>query len=243
MLEVQKSIGNVSIRVSGESSLEVFKLLAQAHSVFGNIVCGLCGSSDTAPTVRRVKLDSREFDVYEIRCLKPDCGGVLKLGLYSDGSGLFSRQYVELADGSRDYSTRGWQKWQREKPPNVLTRCMEEVESRMEEPGVTEEENPFVEPEPKPTTQQEGKSKERYIRARIVDIASTRGEAPYPWELEVFNLNTKTQESYPCYIGGKLPVKPDDTVKLVITTSLTGYEYIKAIFPDSPAATPKKPAF
>lgn len=111
MLQVIRRLGNSMIKVDGESVLDVFRLLAQAEDIFGNVACGICGSEKVKFQVRRVKLESpaREFDSYEARCL--ECNAVLPFGVHADGSGLFCRAYVEK-DGQRDYSTRGWRKIQ-----------------------------------------------------------------------------------------------------------------------------------
>lgn len=207
MLQVIRQFGNLMIKVEGDGVLDVFRLLAQAEDIFGNVTCGICGSEKVKLQVRKVKLESpaREFDSYEARCL--ECNAVLPFGVHADGSGLFCRAYVEK-DGQRDYSTRGWRKIQEQAEQN-------------EQGEEEKEEEPFLE-------EKERMEKAEVLSGVICGIERMDGTAPYPFELEFLRDGGKPGEEIFLPYFGSLPsfVRKGARAKIVVAQSKSG-RYIK----------------
>ena len=99
-MRVTKSVGNVTTHIERETQKEVFKDLAAFEEVFGEAVCGKCGSENVRCVVR--ENDGNEY--YEMRC--NDCGAKLSFGVHKKGGGLFPRR--KNADGEY-LPDKGWQ--------------------------------------------------------------------------------------------------------------------------------------
>jgi hypothetical protein len=77
--------GAVTISAEGDAK-DVFTELAAAAEVFGNNVCGSCGSEHTIPVVRDV--DGNTY--YEMRCM--GCGCTLGFGQRKADGALYPRR-------------------------------------------------------------------------------------------------------------------------------------------------------
>ncbi len=78
-MKVTKTIGNLTVEFEGETQKDIFKQLSSLEEVFGEKVCGKCGSENLRFIVR--ENDGNEF--YELRCL--DCGAKLAFGAHKKG--------------------------------------------------------------------------------------------------------------------------------------------------------------
>ena len=85
---MQASMQFGAIRVEAEGDVKsIFAELAGAAEVFGNSVCGKCGSENVVPVVRDDK-DGNTY--YEMRC--KDCGCALSFGQRRADGRLFPRR-------------------------------------------------------------------------------------------------------------------------------------------------------
>lgn len=90
--------GGMTITAEGDAK-ECFVELASAAEVFGQSVCGSCGSELTAPVVREV--DGNTY--YEMKC--NSCGCTLGFGQTKVGGKLFPRR----KDKANNWlPNRGW---------------------------------------------------------------------------------------------------------------------------------------
>lgn len=90
--------GGVTITAEGEAK-EIFAELASAAEVFGQNVCGSCGSELTVPVVREV--DGNTY--YEMRCTSCNC--TLGFGQTKVGGKLFPRRKDKAGNW---LPQRGW---------------------------------------------------------------------------------------------------------------------------------------
>jgi hypothetical protein len=101
-MEVTKKIGSLTITFEGETQKDIVKQLSSLEEVFGESVCGKCGSENLRWVVR--ENDGNEY--YELRCL--DCGAKLAFGVNKKGGGLFPKR----KDGEGNWlPDKGWTKW------------------------------------------------------------------------------------------------------------------------------------
>lgn len=87
---------NVTLEVEGELQKDLFEQCSQAREVFGEEACGLCGSEDIAPVVRKLTHKKKELKYYEYHCRR--CGARLSLSLNMEGGTLFVNREL-LANG------------------------------------------------------------------------------------------------------------------------------------------------
>lgn len=90
--------GGIQISADGDAK-EVFTELAGAAEVFGNSVCGACGSEHTVPVVR--ENDGNTY--YEMRCQSCNC--TLGFGQTKVGGRLFPRRKDKQGNW---LPNRGW---------------------------------------------------------------------------------------------------------------------------------------
>lgn len=95
--------GGVTISAEGDVK-DVFTELAGAAEVFGNHICGSCGSDHTSPVVRDV--DGNTY--YEMRC--SNCGSTLGFGQRKSDGALYPRRKDKNGNW---IDNRGWQKFSR----------------------------------------------------------------------------------------------------------------------------------
>lgn len=101
-MEVTKKVGSLTITFEGETQKDIVKQLSSLEEVFGESVCGKCGSENLRWVVR--ENDGNEY--YELRCL--DCGAKLAFGVNKKGGGLFPKR----KDGEGNWlPDKGWTKW------------------------------------------------------------------------------------------------------------------------------------
>lgn len=119
------------IKVEGDDQADLFKGIASAVEVFNEHACGLCGSEDIVPVVRKNK-DEEEF--YEFQCRNTDpvevvdkdgkktrgwCRAYLYLGQNKKGGGLFPVRALD-EQGKPDRATgkygkhNGWTRYRGE---------------------------------------------------------------------------------------------------------------------------------
>ena len=94
----------LKVEVEANNNKEAFKQLAEFQEIFEESTCGSCNSEDLRFIVRTV--DGNDF--YELRC--NSCGSKLAYGQHRIGDSLFPKR--KLADGSYDFKTKGWHKWE-----------------------------------------------------------------------------------------------------------------------------------
>ena len=90
--------GGMTVTAEGDSK-ECFTELAAAAEVFGQHVCGACGSEHTIPVVREV--DGNTY--YEMRCQK--CGCTLGFGQRKADGALYPRRKDKAGNW---LPNRGW---------------------------------------------------------------------------------------------------------------------------------------
>lgn len=90
--------GSVTVTAEGEAK-EIFTELASAAEVFGQSVCGACGSELTTPVVREV--DGNTY--YEMRC--NSCGCTLGFGQRKSDGALYPRRKDKAGNWMNN---RGW---------------------------------------------------------------------------------------------------------------------------------------
>tara|TARA_R100001163_G_scaffold39866_1_gene30240 strand:+ start:58 stop:387 length:330 start_codon:yes stop_codon:yes gene_type:complete len=101
-MKVTYSSGKLSVEFDCDSQKELFAQLSAYQEVFGESVCGKCGSDNLRFVVR--ENDGNEY--YELRCL--DCGAKLAFGVNKKGGTLFPRRKDAEGNWLPD---RGWTKW------------------------------------------------------------------------------------------------------------------------------------
>jgi hypothetical protein len=101
-MKVIKTVGNLSLEIQADTQKDVFKEIASFEEVFGENVCGKCGSENVRCVVR--ENDGNEF--FEMRCV--ECSAKLGLGVHKKGGGLFPKR--KDADG-KYLPDNGWQRW------------------------------------------------------------------------------------------------------------------------------------
>ena len=101
-MEVTKKVGSLTITFEGETQKDIVKQLSSLEEVFGESVCGKCGSENLRWVVR----ENYGNEYYELRCL--DCGAKLAFGVNKKGGGLFPKR----KDGEGNWlPDKGWTKW------------------------------------------------------------------------------------------------------------------------------------
>ncbi len=101
-MELQKKINkSVIVKVEGDQTKDVFKDMAAAEEVFGEVASGLCGCENIRMVVRKNK---DEEDFYEYQCQGREegrrCGAYLALGQNKKGGGLFPiRALIDTTGG------------------------------------------------------------------------------------------------------------------------------------------------
>lgn len=88
----------MTVEVEGQEQKDLFQAAAQAYEVFGEKECGLCGSEDIVPVVRKVLWKKKECDYHEWHCQKPGCRARLSLSPNMEGGTLFANRRL-LPDG------------------------------------------------------------------------------------------------------------------------------------------------
>lgn len=94
--------GKFSVEFEGDSQKDLFGQIASFQEVFGETICGKCGSKNLKFVVRTVD----ENDYYELRCL--DCGARLVFGVNKKGGGLFPKRKDKEG---KWLDHKGWVKW------------------------------------------------------------------------------------------------------------------------------------
>lgn len=97
------------IEVEASKQKDLFKAIASAHEVYGQPICGLCGSTDVVPvhrTVTTVKGKKPEtFEYAEFHCRGKHqgkrCGARLALGNINDDTGTLFPIRKLVNDGER----------------------------------------------------------------------------------------------------------------------------------------------
>jgi hypothetical protein len=104
-----------TVEVEGGTLADLFRDLARTVEVFGETHCGLCGGDHIAPIAR----EAGGFEFFEWRCLDPDCGATLSMGVRKDKDTpgrLFPVRDLD-AQGRPDWKTgkpgphRGWTRY------------------------------------------------------------------------------------------------------------------------------------
>jgi len=99
-MKVTAKIGEKLVfEVEEKSQTDVFEQVATLQEVFGNSVCGACGSSDIKYIVRE---DKEEHKYYEMACQK--CRAKLSFGQHKKGQTLFPKR----KDGDKWLENQGW---------------------------------------------------------------------------------------------------------------------------------------
>lgn len=94
--------GKLSAEFNVDTQKELFAQLSSFQEVFGEKVCGKCGSESLRYVVR--ENDGNEY--HELRCI--DCGAKLAFGVNKKGGGLFPRRKDAEGEWLPD---KGWTKW------------------------------------------------------------------------------------------------------------------------------------
>jgi len=104
-MRAKMRFGEIEIEAEGDTK-SVFGELASAAEVFGNSICGQCGSGNVVPVVREV--DGNTY--YEMRCTS--CGCTLGFGQRKVGGALFPRRKKD----ENWLPNRGWVNHRKESP-------------------------------------------------------------------------------------------------------------------------------
>jgi hypothetical protein len=102
---IKKITSTVTVRVDGDTQVDLFRAIGEIEEVFGHRACGKCASENIFFSARHVK----EFTYYEMRCR--DCNAQLSFGQHRNGETLFVKNRNE--DGS-PMPNNGWYIYQRE---------------------------------------------------------------------------------------------------------------------------------
>ncbi len=100
----------LNVEIQSESVKDTFKKLAEFQEVFDEQNCGICKNDNIQFIVRTVENN----DYFELKCRS--CNAKLAFGQHRSGGSLFPKR--KLANGSYDYQTKGWFKWN--SPNNVV---------------------------------------------------------------------------------------------------------------------------
>lgn len=103
-------VGNVTVEFETDTVRDGFAQLATFQEVFGETLCGKCGSENVKFIVR----ENEGNEYYELRCA--DCHARLAFGAHKKGGGLFPRR--KDSDGNW-LPDNGWTKW------NAKTKAVE----------------------------------------------------------------------------------------------------------------------
>lgn len=98
----------LSFELEAENTKSMFERLVSVSEVFGEKVCGLCNGPYLKFNIRRVDSDNGPVEYFEMRCTK--CGAQKDFGQHRDKPTLFPK-FPKKEDGTKDYSTNGWYKW------------------------------------------------------------------------------------------------------------------------------------
>lgn len=92
---------NLIIEVEATKQKDLFKLVASSFEVYGEKVCGLCGSTNIVPTWRTVNtVKGRKTETYEYaEFVCKDCRARLALGTINDDTGTLFPQRKLRPDG------------------------------------------------------------------------------------------------------------------------------------------------
>lgn len=101
-MEVQYKVSNVcTIKIAGDGQKDIFKELASAVEIFGQVSeCGACGSQ-AVPRVRIVE----DNHFHEAACTNSKCRAVLAFGAHKKNGSLFPKR--KDADGNW-LPSNGW---------------------------------------------------------------------------------------------------------------------------------------
>ena len=94
-----KHFNNLIVEIEANKIEDGFEKLSEAEEIFGNSVCGACGSEDVYPVTREI--DGNKY--HEIQCRQ--CDHKLSFGKLRDGSGLFPKR--KDADNNK-LENNGW---------------------------------------------------------------------------------------------------------------------------------------
>ena len=101
-MKLTYSVGNLTVDFETDTVRDGFSQLATFQEVFGETMCGKCGSENLKFVVR----ENEGNEYYELRCA--DCHARLAFGAHKKGGGLFPRR--KDADGNW-LPDNGWTKW------------------------------------------------------------------------------------------------------------------------------------
>lgn len=120
-MQVQKTIGQLTIEFTAENHLDVFSQLSELEEVFGSVTeCGKCKSKDVRFSLRKANDGKKKEFVYPEAVCK-NCYAKFKFG-QSEGGKLFPIKYVrEDGEYVKDdkgknipLGTNGWTKYNKE---------------------------------------------------------------------------------------------------------------------------------
>ena len=101
-MKVQYTRGPISAEIEADTQVEVFQQLANFQEIFGETICGKCGSDAVRFQVRNV--DDNLY--HEAKC--SSCNAKLAFGVMKKGGRLYPRRKDK--DGNW-LSDKGWQRW------------------------------------------------------------------------------------------------------------------------------------
>lgn len=87
MLKAQLKFKKLWLEVTADTQKELFTSIAGLTDVFSEEKCGLCGSEDIKPIVRKSSKGKQEFEYPEYHCQNPQCLARLTICLNNDKSG------------------------------------------------------------------------------------------------------------------------------------------------------------
>lgn len=109
-MKVQYRVGNAVVEVDGKDTKDVFSQLSGAVEVFGNSVCGACGSKEVVPNVR----ENQGNTYYEMRCT--NCGACLAFGQRKADGALYPKRKDHKT--GQWYEHNGWLKFSKRAEAN-----------------------------------------------------------------------------------------------------------------------------
>jgi phage FluMu protein Com len=98
------------VELEADQQKDLFRLLASAQEVFGEVRCGKCKSSEL---IFRARKNSQGNEFFELVCSR--CRAVLQLGVHKEGGTLFPRRHADKEGGEKEWlPDNGWMRWDAE---------------------------------------------------------------------------------------------------------------------------------
>ena len=101
-MKVTRTVGRTTIEIDAKDAKSCFIEMANASEIFGEYICGACGSENVVCSVR----ENAGNTFFEMRC--KDCGACLAFGQRKSDGALFPRR----KDTSGNWlENNGWVVW------------------------------------------------------------------------------------------------------------------------------------